>query len=175
VVGSSVGFHIDGDPTGPTMETLSDCRIMTRSASASSCAIVPCDSEHFKARRSVAKPDPRVERIPTDQQLVDRIGCQRAASLASSYPNAMAMTRCVINSRNSCCTLPVAVISQTTGHAEVRPNRRSAAWSRIAPPSELPCRDSNFATTGRSKYLEKGDTLSWYVRTSEGLFWYQTA
>jgi hypothetical protein len=28
-------------------------------------------------------------------------------------------------------------------------------WSRIAPPSELPCRWSNFATTGRSKISGK--------------------
>jgi len=59
--------------------------------------------------------------------------------------------------RESCCTLPAA------GHlADKRPmpklgltKRRSGAWSRIAPPSGLPCRWSNFATPVDRRHLEK--------------------
>ena len=64
----------------------------------------------------------------------------------------MAMMRCVRSSCNSWRTLPgCRSSSRQAASASVSPKRRSAALSRTAPPSELPCRSSNLTTTGRSK------------------------
>ena len=151
------GIQIDSDAPSATMQALA-MSFNDRSASASVMRNSSLRSGAFSKRDRVgceARSSPAIGSRPTSSLW---IGSQanRAASLASSYPNAMAMTRCVINSCNSCCTLPACRLSlRQPANAEVSPKRRSAACSRIAPPSELPCRWSNFATTGRSKISGK--------------------
>ena len=62
----------------------------------------------------------------------------RSASLPSGWPHAIAKTRCAIRSPTPCVTRADARASGTVAvSAASRPTRRSAAWSKIAPPSEL--------------------------------------
>jgi len=148
------------------------CRAMTQSANASVMRNSSFRSGAFSKRERVGcKPGPRRRRDP-DRPATCGIGsdASRAASLASSYPKAMAMTRCVINSRNSCCTLPGCRSSlRPAANAEVRPNRRSAALRRMLRHRNCSAVDQTSRPPVDQRYLEKEDTLLWYVRSSEGL------
>ena len=90
-------------------------------------------------------------------------GCSRKADskrrsrrMRGPWSWTRSLTRCVSSSSISCKILPGCRSSfRQAANAEVRPNLWLAAFRRTAPPSELPCCWSNFATTGRSKISGK--------------------
>jgi hypothetical protein len=61
------------------------------------------------------------------------------------------------------------ILPGQAANAEVRPNLWLAAFSRTAPPSELPVVDQISQQPVDQKYLGRANTLLWYVRSSEGL------
>jgi hypothetical protein len=151
------GIQIDGDSAGTAMQPFAmalDDAVGQGLAQAKQFLAIGA----FSKRDNVgceAKSSPSIGSRPT-KSLCTGSQARRAASLASSYPKAMPITRCVSSSSISCKILPGCRSScRQAANAEVRPNLRSAALSRTAPPSELPCCWSNFATTGRSKISGK--------------------
>src|ERR1035437_4130541 len=119
------------------------CRSITQSASASLKRNNCLRSRLFSKRDKVgceARSSPWIGSRPTNS-LWTGSEPSRAASLVSGYPHAIAMTRCVRSSLNSCLIFfDCRLSSRALARAVVRPNPRSAARNRIAPPSELPCR-----------------------------------
>ena len=102
-----------------------------------------------------------LDRVATTQQLLDRIAPQpariiairvtagdRIQPLAHQFPDRVAdLAR-------------LTPVIDAPINASVSPSRRSHACSRIAPPSELACSWSNFATTGLAAQIRKQNTLS---------------
>lgn len=140
--------------------SLRRCRSITTAANASAKRARCLRSGAFSKRDRVgceARSAPAIGSRPTSS-LCTGSAASRAASLASSYPQAMAITRGVNSSCNACSTLPVwRRSSRHAAKARVSPSRRSAAFSKMAPPSELPCRWSNCITTGGAQRSENSE------------------
>jgi len=154
-------------------------RAMTQSASASLMRNSSWRSGAFSKRDNVgceARSSPSMGSRPTNN-LCTGSHARRAASLASSYPKAMPITRCVSSSSISCKILPGC-----------RSSRRQAANAEVQtqPPvgrleqdraaiGTAPGVDQTSQSPAAQKYLGRANTLLWYVRSSEGLtFWSQT-
>ena len=148
---------------------------MTQSASASLMRNSSWRSGAFSKRDNVgceARSSPSMGSRPTNN-LCTGSHARRAASLASSYPKAMPITRCVSSSSISCKILPGCRSSRRqAANAEVRPSRR-AGDPRPSTGSRrhrnCPGVDQTSQSPAAQKYLGRANTLLWYVRSSEGL------
>ena len=84
-----------------------------------------------------AKRPPAIGSRPSNSLWIGS-SARRSASLPSGWPHAIAKTRCASRSPTPCVTRADARASGTVAvRAASRPSWRSAALSRIAPPSEL--------------------------------------
>jgi len=147
------------------------CRSITQSASASLMRNNCLRSRPFSKRDRVgceARSSPWIGSRPTNS-LWTESEPSRAASLVSGYPHAIAMTRCVRSSLNSCLIFfDCRLSSRALARAVVGPNPRRRATGL---PRRRNCLvvDQTWPPREAEKFLETEHTVSYYVRSNESL------